>query len=335
MAKIVKKSAAKSDAAQVKADAEIKSDVRHSVPMPDRPAKSKTSKLINIMKGKATPASPKVKNDDRPVVEISEEMQQKFVKFAALKTLFDTFESAKKSNTGELYSSIMTSYQESLWTGKSKPKNPAIKVKNQGRPDSEGIFIVSTGSKIKINMPPVQENEDPEEAMLRGLIDLGVSRKNAENLIEKEISFVPQWNLNFTDLLYGSFSEGKLKPATEVQVSASEALFSAINGLDEDGNELTSKERIDLLKSITDEGWFSVKNAVDTKYFPKLLDGENFLDRVCNYANSIEELKAILTMFVPVHFLSHTKFGISDTVDTRNGRLIDEAVFNIRENLDD
>lgn len=329
MAKIVKKSAApKSDTVQT--------DARHSVPMADRPAKSKTSKFINTMKGKATPTSPKVKNDDRPVVEISEEMQQQFVKFAALKTLFDTFESAKKSNTSELYSSIMNSYQESLWTGKSKPKNPAIKVKNKdNRPDAEGIFIVSTGSKIKINMPPLQENEDPEEAMLRGLIDLGVSRNNAENLIEKEVSFVPQWNLNFTDLLYGSFSEGKLKPATEVQISASEALFSAINGLDEDGNELTSKQRIDLLKTITDEGWFSVKNAVDTKYFPKLLDGDNFLDRVCNYANSIEELKSILTMFVPVHFLSHTKFGISDTADVRKGRLIDEAVINIRENLDD
>ena len=308
-----------------------KTDVVHAVPMAgdrESPSPAKKSKLIDVFKSKVKPTTKEVKTSDRPVVDIDEETQQKFVTFAATRELCDMFEASQKSQTEEIYSTIMDKYKQALWSSKSQPKNPSIKVVNsEGRLDAEGLFMVIAGSKIKINFPVPAEEESPEEAMLRGLVDLGVGLENSKNLIANEVSFVPQWNLNFTDLLYGRFSEGKLEPANDVQISASEILFQVINGIDEEGNALSDRAKIDMLKGIGSEGWVSIKQNVEshTKFYPQLVDGTKFLDRICNYADSYEELCAILKMFSPIHFCRSVKFAVSDTPDIRNDRLMGEA----------
>ena len=304
--------------------------VVHAVPTAgdrDVPVR-KTSKVIDRFKSKVKPNTKEVKPADRPVVDIDEETQQRFVTFAATRELCDIFEADKKSQTDSIYSAIMDRYKNSLWKSKSQPKNPAIKILNKdGKVDAEGLFIVTVGSKIKINMPEVGEEESPEDVMIRTLVDLGVSVNNAENLVSNEVSFVPQWSLNFTDMLHGVYSEGKLQPSNEVQVAASEILFQVINGMDEDGNPLSPKSRVEMLKKITEDGWHSIKSNVDshTKYFPQLVDGSKFLDRICNYANTFEELNAIMTMFVPVHFCRSVKFAVSDSHDLKIERLMNEA----------
>lgn len=306
-----------------------KTDVVHAVPMAgDRESPMKKSKLIDVFKSKVKPTTKEVKPSDRPVVDIDEETQQKFITFAATRELCDMFEASQKSQTDEIYSAIMDKYKQALWSSKSQPKNPSIKVMNsEGRLDAEGLFMVIAGSKIKINFPAPNDEETPEEAMLRGLVDLGVGLENSKSLIANEVSFVPQWNLNFTDLLYGRFSEGKLEPASDVQISASEILFQVINGIDEEGNSLSDRAKVDMLKGITSEGWVSIKQNVEshTKFYPQLVDGTKFLDRVCNYADSYEELCAILKMFSPIHFCRSVKFAVSDTPDVRNDRLMGEA----------
>jgi hypothetical protein len=320
----------KKSAAEKKSAVNNDREVVHAVPTAgdrETPVR-KTSKVIDRFKSKVKPNTKEVKPADRPVVDIDEETQEKFINFAATKELFDIFEADKKAQTEGVYSAIMDRYKASLWKSKSQPKNPAIKVLNkQGKVEAEGLFIVTVGSKIKINMPEVGEEEAPEDVMIRSLVDLGVSQTNAENLVSNEVSFVPQWSLNFTDMLHGVYSEGSLKPASDLQISASEILFQVINGLDEDGNVLSDKSRVDMLKKITESGWSAIKENVDshTKYFPQLVDGAKFLDRVCNYANSFEELNAIMTMFVPVHFCRSVKFAVSDSHETKVERLIDEA----------
>lgn len=326
---MAKKSAEKVEKSAKSAEKVDKVEVVHSVPTAgDRETPRKTSKVIDRFKSKVKPNTKEVKPADRPVVDIDEETQQKFVSFAATKELCDVFEADKKAQTETIYSAIMDRYKNSLWKSKSQPKNPAIKVLNKdGKVDAEGLFIVTVGSKIKINMPEVGEDESPEDLMVQTLVDLGVSLNNAERLVSNEVSFVPQWSLNFTDMLHGVYSEGKLQPANDVQITASEVLFQVINGVDEDGNELSPKSRTDMLKNITEDGWASIKSNVDshTKYFPQLVDGTKFLDRVCNYANSFEELNSIMTMFVPVHFCRSVKFAVSDSRDDKANRLIGEA----------
>lgn len=327
---MAKKSAEKIEKSVKSTDKVERAEIVHAIPTAgdrDVPVR-KSSKVIDRFKSKVKPNTKEVKPADRPVVDIDEETQQKFISFAATKELCDIFEADKKSQTDDVYSAIMDRYKNSLWKSKSQPKNPAIKVLNKdGKVDAEGLFIVTVGSKIKINMPEVGEEDSPEEVMIRTLVDLGVSINNAERLVSNEVSFVPQWSLNFTDMLHGVYSEGKLQPANDVQIAASEILFQVINGVDEDGNALSPKSRTEMLKNITEDGWTAIKNNVDahTKYFPQLVDGTKFLDRVCNYANTFEELNAIMTMFVPVHFCRSVKFAVSDSRDDKIDRLISEA----------
>jgi hypothetical protein len=319
---IVKKSETKTEAA-------FKSDAAHSIPMGgDREAPRKHSKVVDRFRTKVKPSTKEVKADARPVIDIDDETKAKFVEFAATKELFDIFESSKKSQTADIYGAIFEKYKDTLWSSKTQPKNPSIKVQNlDGSLEAEGQFIVQVGTRIKINMPEVPEDELPEDVLLKALVDLGVKKSNAARIIEDEVSFVPQWSLNFTDMLNGVMVEGKLQPATDPQISASELLFQVINGQDEDGIELNSKSRLDMLKKISEEGWVLIKQNVEshTKYFPQLVDGADFLDRVCNYAESKDELDSILTVFCPVHFCQRVKFACSDAPADKTARLLSEA----------
>lgn len=305
-------------------------DVKLSIPMAGERevAPRKHSKVVDRFRGKVKPSTKEVKPDARPVIDIDDETKEKFVNFAATKELFDIFEESKKEQTADVYGAIFEKYKDALWKTKTQPKNPAIKVERSGGGlEAEGQFIVQVGSKVKINMPQVAEEELPEDVLLKAMVDLGIKKSNAARLIENEVSFVPQWSLNFTDMLHGSIVEGKLQPANDSQITASEILFQVINGQDEDGNELTPKSRLDMLKGITDEGWILIKQNIEshTKYFPQLVDGANFLDRVCNYAETREELDMILTVFCPVHFCQRVKFACSDSPEDKIDRLVAEA----------
>ena len=303
------------------------SDSKHSIPMAgDRPAR--TSRVVDRFRKKAKPNTKEIKDNDRPIMEIDEETQHRFVSFAATKEIFDIFEESKKEQTDELYSTLFRTWKSTLWKNKSQPITPKIVVKNDmGKVDAEGQFIIQTGSKIKINMPPVGEDESPEEVLVMALVNAGLNLPSAERLVEQEVSFVPQWSLNFTDLLHGVMEKNKLQPASDIQISASEALFQVINGENADGDALTAKDRLDMLKSITEDGWSVLKTNVEkhTSYFPSLVDSANFLDRVCGYCNSSEELDAVLLVFKPVNFCSHVKFGVSDSEAQKNQRIHDRA----------
>ena len=307
-----------------------KVDEKHSVPMVEREEATlpKRSTLVDRFRGKVKPSTKEVKADSRPVIDMDDETKQKFVDFAAARELAHMFDEAEKELTSELYSSVFDRYKAALWKSKSQPVNPSIKVnKPDGSLEAEGQFMVQTGAKIKIKMPEVPEGELPEDVMLSALISLGVKKENAARLIEKEVSFVPQWSLNFTDMLHGIISEGRFNPATETQISASETLFQVVQGQNEDGEPLSSKERIDLLKGITEEGWILIKHNIEnhTKYYPQLVEGKLFLDRVCTYADTFEELESILTMFDPIHYCSRVKFACSDSKEEKDNRLFAEA----------
>lgn len=297
--------------------------VKHSVPM----AAGRRPSVIDRQRAKVKPNTKAVKDSDRAVIEIDEETQQKFIDFACSKEIFDLVEAQKTAQSKDVAAAVYEKFVDVLWRSKSQPQNPAIKATSGGRLDAEGQFIVSGGSKIKINMPETMEDEQPEEALVRGLIELGLPQSNAERLVNTEVSFVPQWSLSFTDLMRGEVKSGKINPATPTQMSASEILFCAINGEDLDGNEVDGVGRLKLLSSITADGWFALQTNVKgrTSYFPTLVDGPDFLDRVCNYADSREDLSAILTVFTPVYYCSRVKFAVSDSAEGKKERMLEEA----------
>jgi hypothetical protein len=309
--------------------AEVASEpsVRHSIPAMGERTKGGPSSVIQRHKRKHTPSAAKVKDSERPVVEISESTQAKFVKFSCTKQVFDLVEETKKIQQKEVSSEIYEKFVDSLWISKCQPANPNIVAKMDGKIDATGQFIVSAGSKIKIEMPECEDDEEPEDALVRGLVNAGVSPHNAESLVSSEVSFVPNWSLGFTDLMRGEVREGKINAPTQTQSSAAEILFCAINGEDLDGNQIGDDKRLKLLGSISAEGWEALKSDIDkrTTYFPILVDSKDFLDRVCRYADSRDELRNILAVFSPTYYCQRVVFAPNDSEASKKSRMVTEA----------
>lgn len=305
----------------------VETSARHAVPtMGER--KGGPSSVIERHRRKIKPAPASVKDSDRPTIDLPGPTQERFVEFSCTKEIFDIVEEKKKQQQKIVSSEIWERFVDSLWTSKCQPANPNIEAKIDGKVEATGQFIVSAGSKIKIDMPPdAEEEEQPEDALVRGLVNAGVSPSNAERLVSSEVSFVPNWSLNLTDLMRGEVKEGKINAPSPTQSFAAEVLFCAINGEDLDGNEISNEERVELLGSISVDGWLALKASMDKKtvYVPILVDSKDFLDRACRYADSRDELRGILTVFSPVYYCQRIAFAPKDSAATKTARMVSEA----------
>ena len=145
----------------------------------------------------------------------------------------------------------------------------------------------------------MNEGESEEEALIRKLVSNGVSRMNATSLVENEVSVVPSINLNLSRLMSGKTEKGNLVHSSEVEREAGENLYCGLTGMSHEGEPISIKDRLKYFSSITEEGWEAVQKLIedDTTCTPSLVFGGGFFDRVCDYADSKEELKAIMRLF--------------------------------------
>lgn len=301
---------------------------KHFVPKIESEKPKSKKSVIDIFAKKVPPSKKtSIKKEDRPSIEISEELQKEFIELSSLKEISNIVSETEKTKSKTVSDDLYEVYLDVLWETKTQPQNPSIKAYDDGKLEATGLFVVNTGSRIKINSPVVSDEETYQEAFVNALVELGVSKENSESLVETEISFVPDWKLNLTQLLRGVSQSGKITPSNAIQQEVGEVLFMVIQGEDCEGNILGSKERLSMLKSITDEGWSALKENMDSQtiYVPTLVDGNGFLDRVCDYAESREELGNIMTVFKPVVSLRSVSFAVSDSTDQKTLRLFEKC----------
>lgn len=299
---------------------------KHSVPKinaEEHGDKMDVNKLIGAFAPKIPISQPKTKKEDRPTIDINEEIQRDFIEFSAIKEISKIASENEKSMNKNITNDIFESYLDVLWETKTQPQNPSIKCYDENNKlDATGLFVISTGSRIKINMPDLIPGKTHEESLVQVLFELGIEKEKAKTLVSQEVSFVPEWKVNFTDLLVG-----KTNPSNPVQKNAGGKLFLALQGQDCEGNILSLQDRIEILSQIDEDGWFALRENLQnqTTYVPSMADGDGFLDRVCNYANSREELGAIMTVFKPVISLRSVAFAVSDSSSQHENRLLDKC----------
>lgn len=287
----------------------------------------KKPSLASRFAKKVKPVGVGTAKKERPALQIPDWLAKEYAKYAETKTLFDYFCSLNDAEKQDINSNFWAQWVELLWDRKSPPENPKIIVRNEaGDVEVEGLFQVVTGSKIKINMPPVSADEDPSVVLVQTLVNVGVEAEDAVNLVEREVDFTPLWTLNLTTLLHGKFG-GTFTAATDTERSAAEPLFLALIGQDEEGNELDPVARVELLSSIDESGWSILSRTLQeqSRYRPQLVDPDTFLHRVCSYAHSLEQLTAILSIIEPQAFVTRTKAFVSDDPTTKLARLIEAA----------
>lgn len=303
--------------------------LKHSIPTPSpaEPPVLNMDDIINQFRGGIAPTVKKTSSKDRPVIDLDDQTQKSFVDFAAAKVLLDDAKANHEEKYSEVVGEIFERWVDTLWSTKTQPENPSIQAYVKGRLEAKGLFTISTGGSLKIDMPEVMPGEAMEHAMVRGLTASGVSDAHAARLVKEEMSFVPQWEVNLTDMMRGTIRSGKLTPSNDTQKTAAGMLFLAIQGVGPDGKPLSTDGRLKLLESVSEAGWIALQSnlGAHTTYAPVLKDGDTFLDRVCNYADTREELGAVLGKIKPVKSMRSVEFAVSDSAQARHQRLVDEA----------
>jgi hypothetical protein len=271
--------------------------------------------LAERFRAKAKPETKTVKAADRPKLDPTPELIELFKEYAPLKQIFDLVTERNEREKKAINKLVWAEYLKVLWQKKSQPKNPAIEVKgDNGKVDITAMYQVNTGSKIKVNMPPTEEGQEPDEVLVEALVDAGLEPEDAISLVQKEIDFTPRWSLDLTELLTSK---------NDIERGAAEKFFIFAQREDENGEPIAP----DAPLVLTPEEWGYIGNHINArcKFDARLTDGDNFLDRVCDYVHSQEQLGTVLTFITPLAFINRTKFGVNDNPADRNDRLIEKA----------
>ncbi len=284
-------------------------------------AKDLLSKLT-AGKKPAKPASEARK--DRPEMELRPELEEAAIRFAGANNLLKIVESAEETEKESLDQGFFEEWVNRLWKNRTRPANPAVKLLDDGgKVDVSMIFQVQ--ERYVPNLPEPKPNQSVENATIEKLAEsfanLGMKEKEAlkaaTSLVTNELDFTPKTSIDFGKLVNGHY-EGTGKNRTFVEATAVEqAIASKVLQL----LQCRSQEELAEADPLTDE---EAEQVIETKY--SVVVKPRFLERVCGYVNSREQLAAIFMVIKPVRFPSHIKFAASATPEEYNRRLLAMAM---------
>lgn len=273
---------------------------------------------------------------DRPVITIADpELEEQFLEFAATKELFDIFEAKKKTESKLVYEKLWEIFKDKVWQYKVQPKNPTIEVVINGVQEAKGIFMVKGGSSFKVNMSRVMEKQHPREVFVNDLMAAGFSNKAmAVEVFEKELDTTPNWILNFTELMHGKIVDKKFISAESHEMDAAKKLFVALQG-EQKGRKFDLATRRALMNSIEEVGLDDIRKNIlaNVVYNTCLKSPEGFLDRICGYCASREDLDALLTIITPQYYCTYVKFAPTADAAVKSQRLAKESDQIVRSEL--
>jgi hypothetical protein len=239
---------------------------------------------------------------DRPSVEIPDVARLAFVRLVSANAILEVAEARKEAEETIVKDTMLEAFAASLFRNGTMPPNPKLTADRKGKPDMAGIFQVQ--QRYKINMPDdVDGNSDIPVRLKYALVEAGLDVEDADDLVTNEIDAEPLVTLRpFGELVNGHY-EGQGKNRTFVEATATEKavgqkLLEFVSGIG--GDPLSDEERALVVQ---------VQENVKVK--------EGFLARL----KTQDQVVAVLKVITPVHFVSHMKYGISDTPEQRQERL--------------
>jgi len=234
------------------------------------------------------------KPQDRPTMPVPPGALKAFERLVPALRILKTAEARKEIEEGIISDEMMGEYAQILWNQGTRPVNPRLTVKhNDGRPFMSGLFQVQ--EKWKLNY---EKGDAPVAVRLAAaLVKAGFDQLTADTIVKNEINCQPLTVLRPLN---------ELAVGTAVEKSAAEKLISLAFG--EAAEPLTPEERAVAVKKI---------EVVEVK--------DGILQRVKQYCSSAMQLKMFFKVISPVHFVSHAKYGESDTDEERTRRLAADA----------
>lgn len=248
----------------------------------------------------AKKASPQKSN--RPTVDVPAFILPSFKELAYAKSIYDVAGARKDAEAVVVCDAMLEAYAETLFKQGFVPANPTLMVLEDGKPDISGIFQVQ--HRFKINIPKdVDGDTDVEKRFVAAFVAIGMDSASAKKIFDNEIDGRPVVMLRpFSELVNGHYEDKSFVESTQQEKDIGEKLLRFVFG--EKPDPLTDQEK--------DLAVFQQENI-------KVKDG--FLQRLRLYCDTLDQLKGVLRVISPVHYVSHIKVGISDTPERLNERL--------------
>lgn len=241
----------------------------------------------------------KEKAPDRPTIYVPHSILESFERYAGAQAVLEVVEARKEVEQDNLNHELLKIWTQSLYNNGTRPANPRLQTERDNAPDITGLFQVQ--ARFKMNIKP--GNDEIDQRLTESLVDAGITKRVAKEIVSQEVDTNPQTMLRpFNELVNGHYEGKQFVEATEKEQAIAAKLLNFVM------NDLTEDERNTVVRK--------VENT-------KVKDG--FLERLPGYVDSVSDVRNVLNVIQPVHFVSHIKFGVNDTPEEKVERLTHEA----------
>lgn len=236
----------------------------------------------------------KTESKERPTMPVPPAVLKAFIRLVPALRIIKIAEARKGIEESIISDEMIGIYADILWNQGCRPVNPRLIVPTkEGRPDLSGLFQVQ--EKWKLNY---EKGESPVTVRLeQALVKAGFDQSMAEKIVKEEINCQPL-------TVFKPLND--LKTGTPTEQAAADKLIALAMG--KATFPLTAEERAVAITKI---------EVVEVK--------DGILERIKAYCKDAGQLKRLFKVITPVHFVSHAKFGESDTEEQRTQRLAAES----------
>jgi hypothetical protein len=236
-----------------------------------------------------------------------------FGRWISAKNVSEVVDTRLENSKEELCEFALGVVAEAMFKSKTRPINPTLVVKKAGsqQVDSQAVYLFS--DKFKYRFPEVPDGVKARDFFVQTFEGLGLTKGDAEKLVDQELDLNPVVGLRpLTELTQGKYGEKRQYiESTAEEKEAGRKLMLFLTGKPDENGQCT-------VEALTPQ-----ERALIIKRDPGIKVKAGFYGRVCNYAHSVDQLKAIFKVIVPIAYPAHQKFGLNDTPEVRAKRLID------------
>ncbi len=235
--------------------------------------------------------------------------QQAFTHWVEAKVLSEPVLQRMEMAKDALNEICLHEYVARFYDARNRPSNPQLATEKDGKDDHLASWLFT--DKFKVRLPEILEGQDARSVYIAAFCDAGLHASDAEKLVHNELVLNPVIGVrNLNDLLTGHFGPNReFVPASEVEKSAGRKLAAILSAKTTTSFEpFSDDEKVAMI--VRDSG-VTVRTG--------------FLERVCNYARSAEEMIGIFRLLQPVVYPSHAKFAVNDNPVEQSNRKIAAA----------
>lgn len=279
----------------------------------------KGGKSVKAMANKVKASASVVTEKDKPapwMLRLSEKQSLALNEYIESKVAANTIYEKVDLYKSDVLEYCYDGYLKRWFADKTKPTNPVVQTLDEnGNVNNQLLFICYDKFNIQIDLPQDEKDHNQDwahKAAVKALEEAGLSKSRANKFVDLEIEcLITTHFFTLEEMMDGRVAANRKKiPPTPTTQEAARKLMLFMNwsGRSKNIEPLTQEE----IASIT-------YNKLS--WLPKA----GVLERLFNYASSLDDMKAILAVFSPVLSIRNEECGVGLTEENRVKKLAQVA----------